>query len=238
MKRLISVFLLTALMTGCANMNEWLGTSSDIANAAGYSNQSQLVNAVKQTLEISSTRASSGLSQQGAYLNNPALKIMLPEQFNTITNTMRQFGMSRYVDSMEKSMNQGAEQAAAVAGDMFIKAVKNMDVNDALGIIRGGNTAATDYFRSETENQLRQEYQPVIRKNLEQVGFYDEYRRLLDVYNTLPLSKSVNLDLEDYVVEQSLNGLFSRVAEEEQNIRANPLGRGSELIGNIFNANK
>lgn len=238
MKRLIPVFLLTALITGCANMHEWLGTSSDIASAAGYNNQSQLVSAVKQTLEISSTRASSGLSQSGAYLNNPALKIMLPEQFNTLTNTMRQFGMGRYVDSMEKSMNQGAEQAAAVAGDMFIKAVKNMDVSDALGIIRGGNTAATDYFRSETENQLRQEYQPIIRKNLEQVGFYDEYRRLLDVYNTLPLSKSVNLDLEDYVVEQSLNGLFSRVAEEEQNIRANPLGRGSELIGNIFNANK
>lgn len=230
MKSLLTFLLPAILLTGCA-MDQWLDSGSE---TAGYSNQSQLVTAVKQTLEISSTRASDGLSQAGAYLNNPALKIVLPEQFNTVTNTMRQFGFGRYVDNIEKSMNQGAEQAAAVAGDMFIKSVKNMDVDDALGIIRGDDTAATDYFRSETEGQLRQEYQPIIRKNLEQVGFYDEYRRLLDVYNTLPLSKSVNLDLEDYVVEQSLNGLFTRVAEEEQSIRANPLGRGSELIGSIF----
>lgn len=234
MKSLLTLLLSAILLTGCA-MDQWLGAGSE---AAGYSNQSQLVTAVKQTLEISSTRASEGLSQSGAYLNNPALKIVLPEQFSTVTSTMRQFGFGRYVDNIEKSMNQGAEQAAAVAGDMFIKSVKNMDVNDALGIIRGGDTAATDYFRSETEGQLRQEYQPIIRSNLEKVGFYDEYRRLLDVYNTLPLTKKVNLDLEDYVVEQSLNGLFSRVSEEEQAIRANPLGRGSELIGSIFKSSQ
>lgn len=234
MKSLLTLFLSATLLTGCA-MDQWLGAGSE---AAGYNNQSQLVTAVKQTLEISSSRASDDLSQAGAYLNNPALKIVLPEQFNTVTSTMRQFGFGRYVDSIEKSMNQGAEQAAAMAGDLFITSVRNMSVDDALGIIRGGNTAATDYFRSETESQLRQEYQPIIRKNLEQVGFYDEYRRLLDVYNSIPLSKSVNLDLEDYVVEQSLNGLFSRVAEEEQAIRANPLGRGSELISSIFSSSQ
>lgn len=234
MKSLLTTLLLAVLLIGCANMNDILGSSSGSGSVLGQ--QGQLANAVKQTLELSSTRAADSLSKAGGYFDNPAMKIMMPEQFNNITSTLRQFGFGRYVDDIEKSMNKGAEQAAAKAGEMFVASIKNMEVDDAIGIIRGGNTAATDYFRAETEDQLRQEYQPIIRKNLQEVGFFDEYERLLDIYNTLPVSNKVNLDLEDYVVEQSLNGLFTRVAEEEKAIRANPLSRGSELLSSIFSA--
>ncbi|MCH8542271.1 MAG: DUF4197 domain-containing protein [Alcanivorax sp.] len=221
---------LSLLVTaGCANLNEFL----DGSGLGGE--QPQLVAGIKQTLELSSTRAADTLSAPGGYANDPLLRITMPEQAQAVTSTLRQFGMGRYVDRVEALMNQGAEQAASEARDMFVSAVRNMTVTDALDIVRGDDTAATRYFRNQTESGLRQRYQPIIRSNLEQVGFYDQYRLMLDVYNTLPVRNRPNLDLEDYVLNQSLDGLFTRVASEEALIRQDPVGRGSQLIGSVFN---
>lgn len=225
MKRFM-LFGLAVLVAGCAHMEGMLGGDQP--------GQDSMASGIKQALELSSVRASDALSQPGAYANNPALRIGMPEQASPIVNTLRQFGMGRYVDRVESLMNQGAEQAAAEAKDLFVGAVRNMTVTDALGIVRGDDTAATRYFRDQTESSLRQRYQPVIRSNLQQVGFYDEYRTMLDIYNTLPIRNRPNLDLEDYVLNRSLDGLFTRVAEEESLIRNDPLGRGSALIGRVF----
>lgn len=234
MKRLLSLLLFAVLVSGCANMSEILGETGSSAGIPGLKNQGNLAGAVKETLEISSNRAANALSQPGGYLNDAARKIVLPEQFDTITKTMRQFGFGNRVDQLEERMNKGAEQAALKAGDLFVSTIKEMDIKDAANIIGGGNTAATEYFRQETETQLRSEYDPIIRQNLEEVGFYDQYRHVLDVYESLPISSKPNLNLNDYVVEQSLNGLFSKMAEEEKSIRANPIQRGSDVLGTIF----
>ena len=225
MTRLVALLCLT-LLAGCAHMDGILGSSGP--------GQDQMANGIKQALELSSVRASDALSAPGGYANDPALRIVFPEQLQTVTNAMRQFGMGRYVDQVESLMNQGAEQAATEAKALFVGAVRNMTVTDALGIVRGDDTAATDYFRTHTESSLRERYQPIIRRNLEQVGFYDEYRLMLDVYNTLPIRNRLNLDLENYVLNRSLDGLFSRVAAEEKLIRQDPLGHGSSLIASIF----
>lgn len=235
MKRLISVIFFTVLIAGCANMQEILGETSSTTSPTS-NNQGHLANAVKETLEISSLRASNALSQPGGYFNDAARKIMLPEQLNSVTKIMRQFGFGNHVDQLEARMNKGAEQAALKAGDLFVATIKQMNVRDALGIIRGGDTAATDFFRQETEGQLRREYQPIIRQNLEEVGFYEQYRLVLDLYESLPISNGPNMNLEDHVLNQSLNGLFSKIAEEEALIRSNPLQRGSEVLGSIFSA--
>lgn len=234
MKRLLSFILFTVLVSGCANMGEILGDTAGAASIPGLKNQGNLASAVKETLELSSMRASDTLSQPGGYLNDAARKIMLPDQFNTITQTMRQFGFSKHVDQLEARMNKGAEQAAVKAGDLFVSTIKEMDIKDAASIIGGGNTAATDFFRQETEEQLRSDYAPIIRQNLEEVGFYDQYRLVLDVYESLPITQKPNLSLDDYVVNQGLSGLFSKMADEEKSIRANPLQRGSEILGTIF----
>src|SRR5699024_7252220 len=156
------------------------------------------------------------LSESGGYYDNPALKIMMPEQFNKVTSALKKAGLGSYVENIEKRMNDGAEQAAAKAGDLFVASIKQMDVNDAMGSVRGGDDADTQYFRGATEDELREEYQPIIHENLEKVGFYNEYRSLLDAYEKLPLTSKVNLDIEDHVVEQSLDGLFKQVADEEK----------------------
>ncbi len=227
------VFCLAGILTACESMQGW-PVAGDTGGAQGSSTASPLVNAVRQTLVLSSDRATTALSAPGGYANNPALRITLPSQLDTVTQTLRQFGMGQYVDKLEARMNEGAEQAAVEAKEVFLTTIREMSITDALGIVRGGDTAATDYFRSQTESTLRQRYQPIIRQNLEKVGFYDQYRLVLDVYNTLPVSNRLNLDLEQYVLNQGLDGLFGRMAEEEQLIRRDPLGRGSQVINAIF----
>ncbi|HSX51886.1 MAG TPA: DUF4197 domain-containing protein [Cellvibrio sp.] len=209
-------------------------TGANVAGAAGYTNQAQLVRAIKDALELGSSRAATSLSATGGYANNPLYRIELPAELQPITSKLRQYGLGGQLDKVESLMNQGAEKAAVEAKAVFIDAVRNMSVTDALGIIRGSNTAATDYFRAQTEASLRQRYLPIIQQNLQQVGFYNQYKQMLGTYNMLPIANKPDLDLEQLVLTQALDGLFKQVAVEEQLIRKDPVGRGSQIIGSAF----
>jgi hypothetical protein len=158
----------------------------------------------------------------------------LPEAVQPLATTLRKFGLGSQIDKIESLMNQGAEQAAVEAKGVFVSAVREMSITDALGIVRGRDTAATEYFRTRTETQLRQRYLPIVQSNLQKIGFYQQYQQLLTGYKRLPLADKPDLDLEQHVLTQSLNALFSQVAEEEKAIRKDPLGRGSSAIAAVF----
>ena len=222
---------LTLGLGACAEMSQILEAS---AGAAGSSNQSALSRAVKESLELGSTRAADMLSKTGGYQNSSIYRIRLPEPVQPIASRLRQFGLGGQVDQIEKLMNQGAERAAVEAKGIFITAVRSMTIADAMGIVRGSNTAATEYFRRNTEAQLRQKYLPIIQSNLRQIGFYNQYQQLLTAYKQLPLTNKPDLDLEQHVLTQSLNALFTQVGEEEKAIRQDPLGRGSSAIAAVF----
>ncbi|MBL8267273.1 DUF4197 domain-containing protein [Steroidobacter sp.] len=207
---------------------------SGAASTAGESNQSTLARAIKESLELGSTRAADLLSQTGGYQNSPIYRIKLPQQVQPLASKLRQFGLGTQIDKIETLMNQGAEKAAVEAKGVFINAVRGMTVTDAMTIVRGSNTAATDYFRQHTEADLRTRYLPIIKSNLEQIGFYKQYQQLLTTYQQLPLSNKPDLDLEQHVLTQSLNALFTQVGEEEKAIRKDPLGRGSSAIAAVF----
>jgi hypothetical protein len=209
-------------------------TGANIAGAAGYNNQAQLVRGIKEALELGSNRAATSLSATGGYANSPLYRIALPADVQPLASKLRQLGLGGQLDKVEALMNQGAEKAAVEAKIVFVDAVRNMSVTDALGIIRGSNTAATDYFRAQTEASLRQRYLPIIQQNLQQIGFYNQYQQLLGTYKMLPIANKPDLDLEQHVLNQALNGLFKQVAEEEQLIRKDPVGRGSQIIGAVF----
>jgi hypothetical protein len=204
------------------------------AETAGQNNPSGLTRAIKESLELGSTRAADLLSRAGGYQNSPVYRIRLPEAVQPIAGRLRQFGLGGQVDRIEALMNQGAERAAVEAKAVFINAVRTMTVTDAMGIVRGSNTAATDYFRQRTEADLRQRYLPIVQNNLKQIGFYQQYQQLLSAYKQLPLSNKPELDLEQHVLTQALNGLFTQVGEEEKAIRKDPLGRGSSAIAAVF----
>jgi hypothetical protein len=217
-------------LASCAEMSQVL------QDGAGQGTQSQaaLVRAVKESLELGSVRASDLLSKKGGYANHPVYRIKLPDTVQPIASRLRQFGLGGQLDRVEALMNQGAEQAAVEAKGVFIDAVRAMTITDALGIVRGHETAATDYFRRQTEASLRQRYQPILERNLEQLGFYKQYKQILSTYNALPIQNKPNLDLEQHALTQSLNALFAQVAEEEKLIRRDPIGRGSSAIAAVF----
>lgn len=234
MTRLLIAGLALAMsvcLGACAEMSQVLQSS---AGTAGGSNQSALSRAVKESLELSSTRASDLLSKTGGYQNSSLYRIRLPEPVQPIASRLRQFGLGGQVDQVEKLMNQGAEHAAVEAKGIFIAAVRSMTIADAMGIVRGSDTAATQYFRQRTEAELRQKYLPIIQTHLRQIGFYNQYQQLLSAYNQLPLTNKPDLDLEQHVLTQSLNALFTQVGEEEKAIRKDPVGRGSSVIAAVF----
>jgi hypothetical protein len=228
--RAILIVIAALCTSNCAELSQMLETGA----STGTSSETTFARAIKESLELGSVRASDLLSKTGGYSKHPVYRIKLPEQVQPIANRLRQFGLGGQMDRVEALMNQGAEQAAVEAKAIFIDAVRAMTVTDALGIIRGQETAATDYFRRHTEASLRQRYMPIIQRNLEQIGFYDQYRMTLSAYNKLPIQNKPNLNLEEHVLTQSLNALFSQVAEEEKLIRRDPLGRGSSAIAAVF----
>lgn len=226
---LLGAAVLTIGIGACAEMSQIVQ-----AGAGSQTSENALVRAIKESLELSSVRAADMLSLAGGYQNSARYRIQLPEAVQPLASRLRQFGLGGQIDQVEKLMNQGAERAAVEAKALFVDTVRTMTVSDALGIVRGDDTAATRYFRDRTEAGLRQRYQPVIRSSLQQIGFYDQYDRLLATYKQLPLSNKPDLDLEQHVLNRSLDALFTQVGEEEKAIRKDPIGRGSSAIAAVF----
>lgn len=220
-------------LTACGNLAQIADAGAQVSQAMGY-NPSQLAGGVKEVLELSSTRAADALGVAGGYSNSQQYRIKLPQAVQDITDPLRSFGLGGYIDSVEQLMNDGAEKAAGEAKTLFIAAVKDMSVNDAIGIVRGGDNAATDYFRSQTESQLRAKYQPIMQSQLKQLGFYGDYQQLLNAYKLVPLPNKPSLDLEEHAIQLGMDALFEQVALEEQKIRANPMEQGSALISSVL----
>ncbi|AOS97618.1 hypothetical protein AUP74_02206 [Microbulbifer aggregans] len=227
----LAVVMGLLVLPGCQNMeavSPWIDVGNQVVKNAGYDTDSKLARGIKETLYTSTDRASTGLSQVGAF------NLSLPSAARPVADGLRQFGLGSYVDQLQDAMNRGAEQAVAEAAPVFKQAITGMTVNDALGIVRGSDTAATDYFRRQTEAALRLRYQPIVEENLRKTGFYEQYKGLLAAYEKLPVAGKPELDLERYVIDQSMAKLFTRIGEEETLIRKDPVARGSLLIGQVF----
>ena len=230
MKKLLPLALGLAL-AGCQNMESampWINMGNQMAKNAGYNTDEKLAAGIKEALIKGTDVAANQLSQEGA------MNLKLPKAADPVTDTLRKFGLGSYVDQLETAMNRGAEKAVASGAPVFKNAINAMSVDDALGIIQEGDTAATQYFRGETENSLRQRFQPIVEDNLRKTGFYDQYQTLLGAYNKLPLTNKPNLDLESYVIDNSMDALYTRIGQQETLIRQNPMQQGSALIGAVF----
>lgn len=193
-----------------------------------------VVAGLKEALEVGTENAVFKTNKTGGFSNNPLIKIMVPEQFSDVATKVRQIGLGSYVDKFELQMNRAAERASGEAKQVFFSAISGMTVQDAWGILRGGDNAATQYFRNKTERQLEQRFAPIINTSMQQVGFYSDYRRLLTTYDNIPFTDKPNLDIEDYVMGETMNGLFTLVADEEAKIRRDPVARTTELLQKVF----
>lgn len=191
---------------------------------------------IKESLAQGTRAAISRLGRPDGFLKDRAVRILLPGNLSKLAETARKLGASKQVDALELAMNRAAEKAVASAADIFADAVRDMSVNDALAIVRGGDDAGTQYFRRTTEGQLRERFRPIVESATSETEVAKRYKSLSKKAGGLDalLGGGEAVDLDGYVTEKAMDGLFHYIGEEEKAIRKNPVGRGSELLQRVF----
>ena len=198
------------------------------------SQEDTFIAGLKQALDIGTKNAVSTVSKENGYLDNLNIKIPVPDKLSDVDKLLRKVGMGDRVDTFILSMNRAAEAAAPQAVDIFVGAIRDMTVVDAYGIVKGDETAATSYFQGKTTDNLYGLFRPVVTDSMAQVGVVRSYKRMMDKYNSIPFVKKIDVDLEDYVTDEALGGLFFMVGEEEKKIRKDPAARVTKLLQEVF----
>jgi len=189
---------------------------------------------IKEALAVGTERAVNSLSQVNGYFGNEAVKILMPSAIQKVADVARMAGYQKQVDEFILSMNRAAEAAAPLAARYFSDAIRGMTLEDARGIVSGGDTAATDFFRGRTQDKLYAAFKPVVSQKVGEVGATRAYKDMMGRYESVPLMGRQSLDLDDYVTNKSLDGLFFMVGEEEKKIRSNPVARTTDLLKTVF----
>ena len=192
------------------------------------------VSGLKEALAKGAGNAVAKLGATDGFLGNDKVKIPLPESLQKVDGLLRKVGMSKYADELVVSMNRAAEAAVPEAKNLLVKAVKDMSVQDAKGILTGGNTAATEYFRGKTSQPLTEKFLPIVQKSTAKVGLAQKYDQFAGKASKLGLVDEKQANLENYVTQKALDGLFLMMAEEEKAIRADPVGQGGKLLSKVF----
>lgn len=194
---------------------------------------------IKEALSQGVINAVLNLNKTDGFFGSEFYKMLLPEDAKKVEKTLRNIGMGAQVDKAILSINRGAEDAVAFAKPVFIDAIKEMTLKDALNIVKGPNDAATNYFKEKTKEKLIIAFTPSVETSLDKVDATKHYSDIMNSYNNLPTTfKKVNPDLTSFVVGKTVDALFDQVAKEEANIRANPLARTTDILKKVFGSNK
>lgn len=212
-----------------------LSVSASAAGIDALSNK-DTIGGLKQALTQSAGAAVGKLGVTDGFLGNPKVKIPLPESLQKVEGLMRSFGMGKKADELIVTMNRAAEAAAPEARALLVDAVKKMSVEDAKGILTGGDDAATQYFRNNTSEPLAKKFLPIVKKATAKVGLANKYNELAGKGMKFGLVTQQDANIENYVTQKALDGLYLMMAEEERAIRKDPLGQGSKLLQKVFGA--
>lgn len=196
------------------------------------------VDGLKAALDKGTQVAVQRLGVENGFFGNDKLKIPLPEPLQRVERALRLAGMGRQADELVLRMNRAAEAAVPEAKALFVGAIKQMTVQDAKGILSGGNDAATQYFKRTTSGPLEQRFLPIVRKSMDKVKLAEIYDQYAGKAAQLGLISKDDVKLESYITRKGLDGLFMVVAEEEAKIRANPVQETSKIIQKVFGAIK
>lgn len=194
----------------------------------------EVAEGLKEALTIGVETGVEKISQVNGYFRDPEIKIPLPEEAKQMEQRLRQMGMEDEVDETIKSLNRAAEDAAGYAKDIFIEAIKSMTISDARDILKGNQDAATIYLENTSRKALYEKFKPIVKKSLDKVDATKYWQTIFTAYNQIPFVKNINADLEDYVTNKAIDGLFVQIARQEKEIRNNPAARVTELLQRVF----
>jgi hypothetical protein len=190
---------------------------------------------LKEALTVGTGNAVGLLSKQNGYFENQMVKILMPKQVQKVADVLGKIGYQPQVDEFVLSMNRAAEAAAPKAKGIFIDAIKQMTFEDALKILKGDQTAATEYLKSKTYGTLSESFKPIVSSSMNNYGVTRQYEQLTGTYTkAFPILGLEKLDLDRYVTSKALDGVFYMIGEEEKQIRTNPAARVTELLKTVF----
>ncbi|WP_313374507.1 DUF4197 domain-containing protein [Chishuiella sp.] len=210
------------------------GTSTTASSLSSLSN-STIASGLKEALSIGLNDGIKSLSQKNGFYNNPIAKIVMPEELQQVEKTLRTLGLGSLADKGVKLINSAAEDAVSDAAPIFVNALTSMTITDAKNILLGGNNAATTYLKTKTNTDLTKAFEPKIEASLSKVGADKVWNQMITKYNTLT-GNNVEPNLDTYVTQQAINGVFNMVAEKEEGIRSNTALRTTSLLQQVFGA--
>ena len=228
-------FLLGACTT--AQINQTLGdVNKTLGGGAQPLTTTEVAEGLKEALIKGISTGSDLVSQVDGYFKNSEIKIPFPPDVKRVEDKLRQIGFGNEVDRFVMTLNRGAEDAAKEAKPIFITAIRSMNIQDAWGILKGEDDAATEYLKRTTSSLLKDKFKPVIKNSLDKVNATKYYSDIVSRYNQIPLVQKVNPNLDDYATDKAIEGLFLMIAKEEKNIRQNPIARTTALLKKVFGA--
>ena len=213
------------------------GGSSNTTTSTTNSNvtESEAGAGIKEALSKGVNAGIAALSKKDGFFGSEAYKMFLPEDAVKIEKTLRSIGLGSQVDKAILQINRAAEGAVTHAAPIFVDAIKQMSITDALKLISGGNNSVTDYFKGKTSDQLKSAFSPSIKGALDSTSATKYYGDIVNTYNKLPTTMNkVNPDLQDYVTTRAVAALFDQISKEEANIRQNPAARTTDLLKKVF----
>jgi hypothetical protein len=222
------------------NVDDALKKAKGVVNSTGIKNPSksltndEVVRGLKEALSIGSKKSSEIASKVDGYYRHPTIKIPFPPEAQVMEKRLREIGMGQQVDKFVMALNRAAEDAAKSAAPVFTNAVKNMTINDGMKILNGGNDAATVYLKKNTSRELTGKFTPVVKESLRKVQVTQYWTPLVTAYNRIPLVEKKNPDLDQYVTQKALDGLFYLVSQEELKIRKDPAARVTDILKKVF----
>ena len=217
-----------------AGFQDWLkDTAQKMAGQKGLTDD-EIISGLKQALEVGTGNAVATVSRTDGYFKNPKIRIPLPENVQKVEKLLRTTGFGGKVDEFELSMNRAAERAAPEAKAIFWDAIKQMSFTDARQILDGPDNAATQYFQDKTSDKLQVVFKPITHQAMSEVGVTSYYQSIDDKMKSIPFADRMSLDLDQYVTDKALNGLYLMLAEEEKKIRQDPAARVTNLLKKVF----
>ena len=232
MKKLF--YLPFLFMLGPCTSTDILQAVNDVMEVPPALSESDVAAGLKEALVKGTGSGTATASKLDGYFKNPRLKIPFPPEITKVETKLRQLGMNSLVDDFILSLNRGAEKAATEAKPIFVDAITSMTVEDAWGILRGEDDAATNYLRRTTSTSLEAAFKPVIKTSLDAVDATKYFTKIVNTYNKIPLIEKVNPNLEDYATDKAMFGLFLLIEDEERKIRKDPIARTTELLKKVF----
>lgn len=236
-KSLFAMFLLAGFAFAAhASLKDWLEDQIRSASPHSAADPGTVAAGLREALEQGTSRAVRELGRENGFWMSPRLRIPMPEKLRTVEKGLRRLGQDKLADDFVLSLNRAAEQATPAAQKIFVDAIHAMTISDAVGILRGPPDAATRYFRQHTQSALADAFHPIVSRSTNAVGATANYKKMVKKIEPLGLANVASLDIDEYVTQKALSGLYGVVAEEERRIREDPAARTTELLRKVFSS--